>query len=176
MLSVGVVAESPKLHPTLIVRTQTLEASARSIFTASAEDTWASLRGLFGRREKERKWMVKPTIPTTTPTTITPTTTTTTLTIVLSQSTTTPRRRICRPQAKASDALWWRFGSCRITWRTTSSYWIITEPIGLLRKLSSASFGGIMRQLTFGRKWWPIFLPSQALLSHVCSFLILLIL
>ena len=39
MLSVGVVAESPKLHPTLIVRTQTLEASARSIFTASAEDT-----------------------------------------------------------------------------------------------------------------------------------------
>ena len=67
---------------------------------------------------------------------------------------------------KRNGALWCRSGSCRSTWRTTSSYWITTEPTGPSRKLSSVYFVGITKRSTFGR-------ASEIHAFEFCSFLFL---
>lgn len=56
---------------------------------------------------------------------------------------------------------WCRSGNYQTTWKITSSYFIITELIGLSRKLSLAYFVGIMKHSMFGRKLIYCFFPSS---------------
>ena len=106
---------------------------------------WVSLKEVCGK-EKEKKQWIKPTTTTRPPSSTTH--------FLMTQRRTRIRIRIIiimKTVKKQNGLLWFRFGSCQITWRTTSSYTITTEPIGLSRKLSSAFFVGIMKLSMFGR-------------------------